>query len=88
MMFAPFYDKCQGRCARKEATSTNFYQFLASRVAGVHLDRGKPGELCAQVSTGGLANARRASDQHGSIYVRAILSGLLEAGFQAIGPVP
>ena len=66
---------------------TDLYQFLASCVTSIHLYRGESSKLCAQVGTSGLADSWRSSDHHGSIYICAVLSGLLEAGLEAARPV-
>ena len=68
-------------------TYTDLYQLLTSCVTGIHLDRSKSGKLRAQMGTGRLADSWRSSDHHGSVYVCAVLSRLLEAGLEAARPI-
>ena len=75
-----------GLAHMKEAY-TDLYQFLASRVTGVHLDRDKSGKLRTQVGTSRLADSWRSSDHHGSIYICAVLSRLLKARLETPRPV-
>ena len=66
---------------------TDLYQFLASYVTSIHLDRGKSGEFCAQVGTSCLADSWRTGDQHGSVHICAVLPRPLEARLEAARPV-
>lgn len=65
---------------------THFDKLFTASVTCIELNRCEPRELCTQVCTTCLANARWACDHHAAKVVHTIFTRLLEVGFQAARP--
>ena len=66
---------------------THFDKLLTACVTCVELDGCETRELCAQMRTGGLANARWARYHDTTEVVHAIFAGLLEVSFHTTRPI-
>lgn len=66
---------------------THLNELLAPRVACVELYRSEPFELCNQVCTCRLSDARRTGNQDSTRGAHTVLSGFLEARFETARPI-